>query len=84
MAAWAKAWQASPSEAYCAQVTVPTLLITGEPELDRVVPISSTRQYLDLIRGSRHVVLPNTGHIGLISTPKAFAALVREFIEQLA
>lgn len=84
MAAWARAWQTTRSDEYCRPLTLPTLLITGEQHLDRVVPTASTLEYLTLIPGSRHVVLPNTGHIGLISTPKAFAAVVREFIERCA
>ena len=55
------------------RVTAPTLVITGEP-LDRVVPVESTLEYLELIPGARHVVLPGTGHIGLSSKPREFAA----------
>ena len=36
--------------AACSSVTAPTLVVTGEARLDRVVPVESTRRYLDLIR----------------------------------
>ncbi|OFV91697.1 MAG: hypothetical protein A3G76_05550 [Acidobacteria bacterium RIFCSPLOWO2_12_FULL_65_11] len=64
----------------CASVTAPTLVVTGEAELDRVVPVDSSIQYLRLIRDSRAVVLERTGHLGSITRPDAFAALVRDFV----
>jgi pimeloyl-ACP methyl ester carboxylesterase len=74
-------WRAEDIAAECAGITAPTLLITGEADLDRVVPQRSTLEYLDLIKGARHVVLPRTGHIGLVSRPAEFAQLVEEFID---
>src|SRR5207245_431316 len=65
----------------CAKVTAPTLVVTGEPRLDRVVPVDSSIQYLRLIRDSRAVVLEHTGHLGSITRPDAFAAVVREFVD---
>jgi pimeloyl-ACP methyl ester carboxylesterase len=64
----------------CRRIAAPTLLITGEPALDRVVPVSSSVEYLDLIPGTRHVVLRRTGHIGLVSKPKEFADAVAAFL----
>ena len=81
MAGWAKDWQAEDIAAECAHITAPTLIVTGEATLDRVVPQASTLDYLNLIRGSRHVVLEHTGHIGLVSRPDAFARLVEEFMD---
>jgi pimeloyl-ACP methyl ester carboxylesterase len=66
--------------AECARVTAPTLVVTGERHLDHVVPADGTTAYLGLIRGSRAVVLPQTGHLGSITRPIAFAAIVREFV----
>jgi 3-oxoadipate enol-lactonase len=65
-------------------VRAPTLVVTGEPGLDRVVPVESTRQYLTLIDGARYVILERTGHIGLVTRPRAFAAIVSEFVHQHA
>jgi 3-oxoadipate enol-lactonase len=58
------------------QVEAPTLVITGEPALDRVVPVPGTREYLDVIAGAVGVTLENTGHIGLVTRPAAFAELI--------
>lgn len=84
-ARWVRTWQTRSRElaADCARVCAPVRLITGDTNLDRVVPVSSTRDYLTLIPGSTAVVLPRTGHIGLVSKPAAFAALVNEFINGL-
>lgn len=66
------------------QVTAPTLVLTGEPGLDRVVPVSSTRKYLDYVPGARAVVLENTGHLGCVTRAREFAQLVRGFARTAA
>src|SRR5207237_38821 len=80
MAAWAQAWQQVDLAADGEAVTAPTLVITGEPALDRVVSSESSRDYLTLIPGARHPMITGTGHIGLVSKPQAFAAIVSGFI----
>jgi pimeloyl-ACP methyl ester carboxylesterase len=65
----------------CARITAPTLVITGERTLDHVVPVDGSSQYLRLIPGSRAVVLERTGHLGSITRPEAFAAVIRAFTE---
>jgi 3-oxoadipate enol-lactonase len=57
-------------------VRAPTLVVTGEPSLDRVVPVEGTREYLALIPGSVGATLERTGHIGPITRPAAFAEIV--------
>jgi pimeloyl-ACP methyl ester carboxylesterase len=66
----------------CAKVRAPTLIVTGEEDLDRVVPVRSTREYLDLIPGATAVVLAGTGHIGLITRPRQWAGIVCDFVER--
>jgi pimeloyl-ACP methyl ester carboxylesterase len=80
MARWVRAWQESDIVSDCARVTAPTHLITGEPRLDRVVPVQSTLHYLTLIPGSTFSRLSRTGHIGLVSRPHDFSTLVDEFL----
>lgn len=80
MARWVEAWQASDITSECGRITAPTHLITGEPRLDRVVPVQSTLHYLTLIPGSTFSRLSQTGHIGLVSRPEAFSLLVNEFL----
>lgn len=63
----------------CARVAAPTLVITGEPALDRVMPVDVTRRYASLIRGARYAMMERTGHIGLVTRPRAFAELVCGF-----
>ncbi len=64
----------------CARVSAPTLIVTGERHLDRVVPAEGTSEYLQLIGNARGAVLQHTGHAGTMTRPHAFAALVREFV----
>jgi pimeloyl-ACP methyl ester carboxylesterase len=67
-----------------AAVRVPTLVISGEPHLDRVVPVESTRKYLDMIEGANYAMLERTGHIGLVTRPQAFASIVGRFVSETA
>lgn len=83
MARWVKAWQAADIACECSRITAPTHLITGEPRLDRVVPVQSTLHYLTLIPGSTFSRLSHTGHIGLVSRPHDFSALVNEFLDAI-
>jgi pimeloyl-ACP methyl ester carboxylesterase len=64
----------------CQSIAAPTLIVTGERHLDRVVPVGSSLEYLKLIAGSRHVTLPSTGHLGLVIKPQVFAEVVSAFI----
>lgn len=63
-------------------VRVPTLVVTGEPSLDRVVPPAMTLDYMRLWPHAHHVTLPHTGHLGLITRPAAFADIVSSFLDQ--
>ena len=62
-------------------VAVPTLIVTGEPSLDRVVPVSSTLEYLRLWPKARVVTISKTGHLGLITRPSVFADVLVTFAE---
>jgi 3-oxoadipate enol-lactonase len=64
----------------CARITAPTLVITGEAALDRVVPVSSTREYVTRIPGARHAIMEGTGHLGSLTQPVRFAQIVGEFV----
>jgi pimeloyl-ACP methyl ester carboxylesterase len=80
MAAWVREWQRHDLASDCKEITAPTLVLTGESELDRVVPVRESKKYLKLIRGSTHVVLPGTGHIGCVTRPYQFAKTCGQFI----
>jgi pimeloyl-ACP methyl ester carboxylesterase len=82
MADCVAAWTRTDLLRVCEAISIPTLIITGEPGLDRVVPVASSLEYLTLIRGARHATLLRTGHIGLVSRPSEFARLVTDFIDR--
>jgi len=62
-------------------VQVPTLVITGEPQLDRVVPPALTAEYARLWPHAQVVTLARTGHLGLVTRPGAFADLLVPFVD---
>jgi 3-oxoadipate enol-lactonase len=65
----------------CARVQAPTLVVTGEAHLDKIVPVEITRRYQQLIPGARYARLERTGHIGLITQPARFADIVMDFLD---
>ena len=65
-------------------IDVPTLIVTGEDALDRVVPVGATAAYARLCRHAETVVIPRTGHLGVITRPDAFAGIVSAFALNLA
>ena len=73
-------WAKSHHFADPRQVTAPALVVTGEPDLDRVVPVDVSRRYLDDLEKAEHVVLKRTGHIGLVTRPEAFAGVLERFV----
>jgi pimeloyl-ACP methyl ester carboxylesterase len=64
----------------CAAVKAPTLVVTGEDRLDRVVPVEVTRRYEALIPGARHARIERSGHIGMLTRPARFAGIVTGFV----
>ncbi|MBZ5560085.1 MAG: alpha/beta hydrolase [Acidobacteriia bacterium] len=81
MAARARLIDETDLRSDCARIDAPTLLVTGEPALDHVVPVDSSREFVRLIRGARAEVIASTGHIGSVTRPDAFVALVSRFVE---
>ena len=67
-------------EADCAGVTAPTLVVTGERDLDHVVPSDETLVYLTLIPGAQFELFERTGHLGTVLAPERFAAIVSKFL----
>jgi 3-oxoadipate enol-lactonase len=72
--------QAMDFEPDCCAVRAPTLVISGEDHLDRIVPADVTRRYQSLIPNARYEKLDRTGHLGVITRPRRFAELVGEFV----
>jgi pimeloyl-ACP methyl ester carboxylesterase len=67
-----------------APVHVPTLVITGEPALDRVVPVRLTEEYARMWSHAERITIARTGHLGLITRPDAFANAVVPFVNRCA
>jgi proline iminopeptidase len=65
----------------CERITAPTLVVTGEPALDHVVPVDGSSEYTRRIPNARAVVLERTGHLGSVTRPDAFCELIRAFVE---
>jgi pimeloyl-ACP methyl ester carboxylesterase len=80
----AKLIESTDIDSDCGRIVSPTLVITGEQELDLVVPVESTVRYCAAISGAAHVVIKGTGHLGPITHAIEFAALVREFVRRAA
>ena len=64
-----------------AHVRCPTLVVTGEPTLDRVVPVPLTRDYHRIWPHATEAVLARTGHLGLITRADEFARLLVSFAQ---
>jgi pimeloyl-ACP methyl ester carboxylesterase len=79
-AQWMREFLAHDMTAECKRITAPTLVVTGESRLDRVVPVRDSKKYLKLIPGATHTVLEGTGHVGVVSRPYRFSQIVGPFI----
>ncbi len=58
-----------------------TLVLTGEPALDAVVPVQVTEQYMQELQSVERAVLSRTGHIGLVTRPDTFAEILGRFVD---
>jgi pimeloyl-ACP methyl ester carboxylesterase len=63
----------------CARITAPTLVVTGERALDRIVPVDGSVDYLRLISNAQHIVIDGAGHLGYVTQPGRFAKMVEHF-----
>jgi pimeloyl-ACP methyl ester carboxylesterase len=61
-------------------IKAPTLIVTGEEGLDRVVPVASTRAYASLIPRAEYRVIQGTGHLAMLTQPAHFADIVSGFV----
>ena len=75
--------QSTSRQQDCVRVTAPTLVVAGEPSLDRIVPPEGTAAYVRLISGAQIARIEDSGHLGYITRPGAFHAIVAGFLETL-
>ena len=66
------------------QVDVPTLVVTGDANLDRIVPVDLTHEYLRMWPRATKATIERTGHLGLITRSDEFARVVVPFVEDAA
>jgi len=71
-------------EAEVTQLRVPALVVAGQAELDRVVPVAWTRDYLRLWPEARFASIARSGHLGSITRPDEFAELIKRVAEGLS
>ena len=64
-----------------AQVTVPTLVITGAE--DEMIPVEESRRMAAAIPGAKLVVIPGAGHLANLEQPEAFNAALNRFLSPL-
>lgn len=64
-----------------AQVSVPTLVITGEE--DEMIPVDESRRMAGAIPGAKLVIIPNAGHLANLEQPDAFNNALSTFLTTL-
>jgi pimeloyl-ACP methyl ester carboxylesterase len=64
-----------------AQVSVPTLVITGAE--DEMIPVEESRRIASAIRGAKLVIIPGAGHLANFEQPEAFNAALNGFLTAL-
>jgi pimeloyl-ACP methyl ester carboxylesterase len=74
------AWAKAHAFADAGRIAAPALIVTGEAGLDKIVPVDVTRRYMKDLKTAEHVVIANTGHIGLVTRPDAFAGVLERFV----
>lgn len=63
-------------------IDLPSLIVTGEAGLERVVPPADTLQYKHWLPSATVVTLPHTGHNGCVMRAHDFATAVARLIDQ--
>ncbi|MFW9846699.1 MAG: alpha/beta fold hydrolase [Candidatus Thorarchaeota archaeon] len=64
-----------------ASIKVPTLLILGENERKAVFPHAD--KIIELIEGSKKVIIPEAGHASNLENPEEFNRVLNEFLEHV-
>ncbi len=62
------------------RVSVPTLVLQGDPALDHVTGAGGTHEYANLIPNAALVTMERTGHLGSVTRPTECAALIHRFL----
>jgi pimeloyl-ACP methyl ester carboxylesterase len=76
-------WLASAGTALDRPLPIPSLIVTGEPALERVVPPEATLAYRTWLPDATVVTIPRTGHGGTVTRPQEFARCVGDWLASL-
>lgn len=76
-------WLESARFSTSRSLALPALVVTGEPDLEHVVPPDATRQYLQWLPKARLVTLERTGHAGTVTRSRDFADCVSSWLREL-
>jgi 3-oxoadipate enol-lactonase len=63
------------------QISVPTLVITGEE--DEMIPVDESRRMAEAVKGATLVIIPGAGHLSPMEQPDAFNDAVNKFLTAL-
>jgi pimeloyl-ACP methyl ester carboxylesterase len=74
-------WASAHAFADPHRIRARALVMTGEPGLDKVVPVAVTEQYMKELQSAQRVVLEHTGHLGLVTRPDVFAEILGRFVD---
>ncbi len=83
MATRARLIERMDAAAECRAHHRPTLVVTGEPQLDHVIAAEGASAYGMLIAGARTTVLAGTGHLGSVTRPREFATAIKTFADDV-
>ena len=64
-----------------AQISVPTLVITGAE--DEMIPVEESRRMASAVRGANLVIVPGAGHLANLEQPEAFNVALNAFLTAL-
>jgi pimeloyl-ACP methyl ester carboxylesterase len=62
------------------KVVAPTLLIWGAG--DRLVPITTAAQWLELLADARLHVIPRAAHVPMVEAPEELTAVIGKFRDE--
>jgi pimeloyl-ACP methyl ester carboxylesterase len=60
------------------RIGCPTLVLWGEK--DAIIPVADADRFVELVPGSRKIVLADTGHVPMAERPPAFNRILEEFL----
>ena len=64
-----------------AQVSVPTLVVTGEE--DEMIPVDESRRIASAVKGAKLAIIPAAGHLANLEQPDAFNEALNSFLADL-